>query len=323
MIETNCNSCGSLLESQLEDCKYCGTSIHSQRTLSQEDEDRIYWFLKILDVRIWRDSFDYSFDRIKKHLILTFIVLISTYSINYFLSNNLLTSIILTIIIGINPFYTVFNDYRSFLNLVSERETYRLSLKDLIQEFKEGYNYSSDDIHHVIDKKSDLPHINRVLSSTKSKEKMNSQVEYVVGNMKNFFEVNCHLHSLKNCSKLFCNSGYYLSIIYFALYISLKFIITEFLDSKFLIYNEIFCLTLVAIISAFILLEQLNKIRYIFHFFGYDPDRTQFNEKWNLVLEYMQKTKQPLDLLKETINSKSDYIRLKIYLEDNQIFDLT
>lgn len=308
----NCSSCGAPLITIRESCRYCGGKEKNSRQLTAEDENRIFWLLNILNVRLFRDSYILQYQGILTSLALNFLLGTLGFFLAFYFSQNLILAFFLNSIIIINPVLGCFKDFSNYLTRVSENKLFESDLSSILQEFMEGYNYLPSDLDLVLFKK-DLSFIKRILIQNKSNESGASPLANIANNLLDFFEEDSYAESLKKTTYFFQSSGIIILLGY-ALFCSIAFFLTQ----NFRGFAHGFIVFLGFLFACWLISEQMRFTNIIFHGLGYNPNKQRIELKWNIVLDYLKKSERTIDELKTILRNDSKFVRLHSYLSESK-----
>ena len=265
-----------------------------------------------MNVRLFRDSYILQYQGILTSLALNFLLGSLGFFLAFYFSQNLIIAFFLNSIIIINPVIGCFNDFSNYLTRVSENKLFESDLSSILQEFMEGYNYLPSDLDLVLASK-DLSFIKRILIQKKSDEKGNSALLSVANNLLDFFEEDCYAESLKKTTYFFQSSGIIILLGY-ALFCSIVF----FVPPNFRGFMHAFILGICFIFTCWLIIEQMDFTKLIFHAFGYNPNKHRMKSKWTLVLDYLKKSDRTIDEFKTILQNDSKFVRLDSYLIESK-----
>jgi hypothetical protein len=312
-VSKNCFTCGAPLETIRESCRYCGGKEANPRSLGKEDENRIFWLLNILNARLFRESYRVQYLEIRKWLAINFIVGLTGFLLTFYLSEKYLLAFLLNCCIVINPLLGCFKSFSNYLVRISEHELFEKDLKLILSDFMEGYHYLPSDIESVLSNHTNLYFIQRILIQKKSQEKGSSALMSVANNLLDFFEEDCYAESLKKTSYFFQSSGIIILLGY-SLFCSISF----FMIQNFRGFMHEFILILGFIFTCWLIMEQMDITKIIFHSLGYNPNLERMKIKWDLVLDYLKKSERTIEEFKTILQNDSKFVRLNSYLSENK-----
>ncbi len=311
----DCQSCGAPYQSKFENCVYCGEPIRSERVLTSVDESRIQWLLEILDTRLWRDSFEYKFSIFRKYIFFLFGLGFLSFLFSFFLTENIFTSIGITLIILLNPVFSLYNEFENYVNSLSLVHYFNKKTKIILNQFMEGYNHSLGDIEYVMYKNKGFPRIKQCMIEKRKAADTSTGLSVVVDHLSELFDMSCYHQSKKKTSYFFLFSGLGLFLFY-----STILILSSQFFKQWLSYTNYISLTICLGISVWFYFEQKDVLNFIFHFLGYNPDDKLMREKWDLVKSYFTLTKCNEADFRKLLDQNSKYVRLNIYLEEEKFF---
>lgn len=295
----NCLSCGGLIHNELVECEYCGARTLFSNQLEEEDLVRLRWMLKLLDARIWRESFSYLFKSILRFmlgLIFAFIVFINLF---YYITQSEIISFLLLVVCA-TPAYLGFHvNYKSWLDIESKQKVYNKRIRPVLDEFMSGYNYYPGDLERVAYslEKNELLYIKKFIIPLPVDIEMKDNLSRVLLHLEGKIRNGIYSSSQKKEGIFWTYYGFALSLAAVPLFV---FQVPLWIPSVFLVVTFIF-----------MILELSGKTSYVFHWFGYSASK-KFLEKeiFPLLENYSRETGISL----ESIHAKSK--------EKNEFYDI-
>ncbi len=311
----DCHSCGAPYQSKFENCIYCGEPIRSERVLTSVDEKRIFWLLQILDTRVWRYSFDFRFSVFQKCIFFLFGLGLSTFLLSFFLNKNLISSVCISIIILVNPVFSLYKDFKNYIDSIALVRYFDEKIRNILNQFMEGYNHSLGDIEYVMYKNEGLNFIKKCMIEKRRVENSSTGLEVIADHLAEIFDMSCYHQSLKKTSYFFLFSGFGLFIFYFA-----TLILSNYFFHQWIEYTNYICLMICSGICIWLYFEQIDLLNVIFNYFDYHPDHKLMREKWGLVKSYFTfKNFKEADFRK-ILDQNNNFIRLNNYLSEKKFF---